>query len=323
MAVESSTKQDYLQELPQTTEKLNIVVLMGGPSSEREISMLSGEAIAAALAGKGHNIERCDISPEDVSALEKPNIDVVFIALHGEFGESGEVQRLCEARGLKYTGSGPRASELAIDKAAAKQIFKRHGLDTPDWMVIEEFHSPDDVAQWVREIPPPVVLKPVDGGSSLDISTARDEQQRDELLGLLLDKYSRAMIERHVDGREITVGILGEKALPVIEIIPPGEFYDYEAKYEDTRTQYIAEHGLDENTTNAIQSAALTAHHALDCRDMSRVDFVLDKEGTAQLLEVNTIPGFTSHSLLPKAAAQVGISFEQLVDAIAAMAMKR
>ena len=300
---------------------LDITVLMGGPSAEREVSLLSGEAVASALERVGHRVTRADISPRDTSALDREGVDVVFIALHGEFGESGGVQALCEERGLKYTGSRARASGLAIDKAAAKQICKRAGLVTPDWMILEDFHPPEQTAAWLAELPPPVVVKPVDGGSSVDVIIARDAAQRDGAIEDLLDKYARVLVEQFVAGREITVGILGDQALPVLEILPAEEFYDYHAKYaDDAGTKYTFDLGLDEEVLRAVQRDALTAHTALDCRHMSRVDFLLDASGEAHFLEVNTIPGFTSHSLLPMAAKRVGIDFEQLVHRIAIMA---
>ncbi|MHC4561255.1 MAG: D-alanine--D-alanine ligase [Planctomycetota bacterium] len=312
------------QESYRATRSLDLTVLMGGPSSERDISLLSGEAIASALERAGHTVTRADISPRDTSALDRPGIEVVFIALHGNFGESGEVQMLCQQRDLKYTGSGPRASKLAMDKAAAKQIFKRAGLATPDWMIVEEFHSPDTVRNWLGELPPPVVVKPVDGGSSVDITIAADAAQRDAAMEELVERYGRVMLERLVPGRELTVSILGEQALPVLEIIPARAFYDKLAKYaDDAGTEYVFDHGLSEEFCRQVQEEALTAHRELGCRDMSRVDFVLDESDVPQLLEINTIPGFTSHSLLPMAAAQVGIGFEELVDRIVTLALER
>ena len=303
---------------------LDITVLMGGPSAEREVSFMSGTAIAEALERIGHRVTRADILPNDPSALDGKGIDVVFIALHGEFGESGGVQRLCEARHLRYTGSPPRASELAMDKAASKQFFRQAGLATPDWMIIEDFHSPQQYRPWLAELPPPVVLKPVDGGSSVDITIARSEASRDEALQDMLEKYGRAMLERLIEGRELTVGILGDQALPLLEVIPAREFYDYVAKYSDgAGTRYVFDHGLPDETVQAVQAAAIAAHQALGCRDMSRVDFILKADGELQVLEINTIPGFTSHSLLPMAAARAGIGFEELVDRIASMAAQR
>jgi D-alanine-D-alanine ligase len=320
----AEAKDGVVIELPETQKALDITVLMGGPSSERDVSLLSGAAIANALESVGHHVTHADIHPQDTTALDREGVDVVFIALHGDFGESGEVQGLCEERNLRYTGSNERASRLGMDKAAAKQILKRGGLTTPEWMIIEEFHSSAQIAQWLEGFPPPVVLKPVDGGSSVDIKITTDITQRDEALEYLLDKYGRMMIERYLPGREFTVGIIGNSALPVMEIVPDGEFYDYRAKYDDeATTAYVFQHGLDEAMAARMRDEALNAHRVLGCRDVSRVDFILDSDGVPNVLEINTIPGFTSHSLVPKAAAASGISFEKLVDGIVAMAMNR
>jgi D-alanine-D-alanine ligase len=309
---------------PNTPEALNITVLMGGPSDERKVSLLSGAAIADALETRGHVVTRADITPTDTRALDRDDIDVVVIALHGPFGESGEVQRLCEQRGLRYTGSGPRASQLGMDKAAAKQLFKRAGLTTPDWMIIENFHDPKMVRQWLEEIPPPCVVKPVCGGSSLHISICRDEPSRDAAIEELLDLEDRAMLERFVPGREITVGILGEQTLPVIEILPGHAFYDFESKYaDDAGTEYRFDLGLDQAGLDRIAADARTAHQCLDCRDLSRVDFVLDSNLTPHVLEINTIPGFTGHSLVPMAAAEVGLAMPALCQKLVDLAMAR
>jgi len=298
---------------------LDITVLMGGPSSEREVSLVSGAAVAEGLTSRGHKVTRADICPDDVSALDRPGIDVVFIALHGDFGESGRVQELCEARGLRYTGSPPQASATAMDKSDAKRAFLSAGVATPDWVVAD---TPGD--RRIEALGLPVVVKPIDGGSSVDVVIAKAPTTRDEALGRLLDKYGRVMAERFVVGREFTVGILGDRTLPILEIIPAREFYDYTAKYADgAGTRYVFDYGLDDEAVVAMEAAALAAHRALGCRDMSRVDFIVPPRGLPQALEVNTIPGFTSHSLLPMAAARAGIDFAHLVEKIVGMAMQR
>jgi D-alanine-D-alanine ligase len=302
----------------------DITVLMGGPSNEREISLLSGKAIAEALEQVGHRVTRADIHPGDTSALDRKGMDLVFIALHGDFGESGELQQLCEDRSLRYTGSSARASKLGMDKAAAKQICKRAGLVTPDWMIIEEFHDPALTREWLEDLSVPVVVKPVTGGSSLDVTLCHEEARRDAAVADLLDLYERAMIERLVSGREVTVGILGDETLPLIEIIPARPFYDYFAKYNDGGgTEFSFDHELAEDVVARCQADALKAHQTLGCRDISRVDFILDEQSAPQFLEINTIPGFTSHSLVPMAAAKAGIEFPQLADRIVQMAMTR
>jgi len=311
-------------------DTLDVTVLLGGPSAEREVSLASGAAIADALERVGHRVARADIDPGDATALDREGVEVVFIALHGDFGESGDVQQLCEQRRLAYTGSGPAASALALDKDAAKAAFRRAGLATPHWAVLQAPGAEDPAGAADRapdlldDAALPVVVKPVDGGSSVDVTIARTAAQRDGAAAALIERYGRALVERFVPGRELTVGILGDRALPLLEIVPARAFYDYTAKYsDDAGTRYVFDHGLDATTVERARAAALAAHRALGCRDFSRVDFVLDAAGVPQVLEVNTIPGFTSHSLLPKAAARAGISFEVLVDRLLRMAAAR
>ena len=299
---------------------LDITVLMGGPSTEREVSLVSGTAIASALERLGHKVTRADISPADLSALDRQGADLVFIALHGDFGESGDVQELCEKRHLRYTGCGPHASRLAINKDLAKDVFTRAGLLTPEGCVVE-LNQPDLPSDFV----PPLVVKPVDGGSSVDTTICRDKASLDHALSTVLGKYGRGLVEKFVSGREFTVGVLGGQALPIIEVVVPDRgFYDYTAKYADgVGTQYRFDHGLSDSMVATMQSAALEAHQALGCRDMSRVDFILDSSHRPIVLEINTIPGFTSHSLLPKAAAKAGIGFDALVEKLVSMAISR
>lgn len=323
MAGEEATAERLTEGTYVPTRTLDITVLMGGPSSEREVSLVSGRAVADALARCGHKVTTADISPEDNSALSREGLEVVFIALHGPFGEDGQVQLLCEEGGLAYVGSGPVASKLAMDKDASKRLFRAAALDTPAWVVVEKGAQPDRLAELLAQTPPPCVLKPIDGGSSVDVTIARDEPARDEALADLLAAYGRAMIEEFIPGREMTVGILAEEALPLVEIRPAREFYDYFAKYEDDATQYIVAPDVPPGVADRLARDALKAHQALGCRDFSRVDFMLTDDGRAHVLEVNTIPGFTSHSLLPKAAAAAGVSFEQLCDRLVGLALER
>ena len=305
------------------TTLLDITVLMGGPSSEREVSLVSGRAVADALVRCGHRVTTADIVPEDVSALDREGMEAVFIALHGRFGEDGQVQKLCEDRGIAYVGSGPVASKLAMDKDASKRLFRDAGLLTPDWVVIDADLPSDRRAALAAELAPPCVLKPVDGGSSVDITIAPDESARDAALESLLAGYGCAMIEAFISGREMTIGVLGEEALPLVEIRPAQEFYDYFAKYEDDRTEYVLNPDVPAEVAQRLRAHALKAHQSLGCRDLSRVDFLLADDGAAHVLEVNTIPGFTSHSLVPKAAAGAGIGFDELCNRLVALAMRR
>lgn len=319
VAMEGKARQAY-----RTVRAADVTVAMGGPSTERDVSLVSGAAVADALERAGHRVTRVDLTPADVSALDRPGIDVVFLAMHGDWGESGEAQQLCEDRKLRYTGSGPQASRTAMNKVASKEVFQAAGLTTPRWAVIDRRQSRAEIGSALAPLGLPAVFKPIDGGSSVDIVIARSEQERDAGVERLLGKYGRFLAETFIKGRELTVGLLGDQALPMIEVIPAREFYDYTAKYADgSGTRYSFEHGLDASTTQRVQDQALRAFRSLGCRDMSRVDFLLDDSGTPYVLEINTIPGFTSHSLLPMAAARVGICFEELVDRLVGMAMSR
>ena len=305
-------------------KSLDITVLMGGPSSEREISLITGKAISDGLIHAGHKVTQADINPNDTTALDRKDADLFFIALHGEFGESGEVQQLCENRGLKYTGSDPKASQLGMDKAASKQIFKRAGLSTADFIIVEQYNPADKTRAQLESFPLPCVAKPVAAGSSVDVFLCKTREELTRAADLLLDTYDRAMIEKFVAGREVTVGILGCEPLPLIEIRPDRTFYDHDAKYADTsETKFVFDHGIAPEIVEVCQEQALVAYHALGCRDLGRVDFIIDEHNVPQVLEINTIPGFTSHSLVPKAAAKVGISFPALVDKIARYALRR
>ena len=303
---------------------LDITVLMGGPSSERDVSIVSGTAVADALERLGHKVVRSDISSGQTAALDRKGIDVVFIALHGAFGEDGKVQQLCQDRGLRYIGSGPQASRTAMDKASAKAVFARAGLFAPAGALVERPHTPAQRQALLDALDLPVVVKPVDGGSSVDVTITDDADIRDRAVDAMVARYGCSLVEKFIQGREFTVGILGDEALPALEIVASRGFYEYDAKYADgSGTRYVFDHGLPAQVVRAMQSAALTAHRSLDCRDLSRVDFILDAAGVPYVLEINTIPGFTSHSLLPMAAARTGISFDQLVQRIVQLAMQR
>ncbi len=295
-------------EATMTREAMDITVLAGGPGVEREVSLESGKAVHAALARQGHRVSLCDVSPEDLSALRRP-ADFVFIALHGEFGEDGTVQRLLDDLGVSYCGSGAAASALAFDKLRSKEIFARNGLPTPDFRVVQKGVSPGDLA----DLPLPCMVKPVASGSSVDVIRADTVAELHAAIDRVLARSQRALVERYVVGVELTVGILGDEALPVIEIRTRRPFYNYEAKYLDDDTQYLFDIDLPEELLAHVQQLSVRAHRHLGCRAFSRADWLVDRQTfQPHLLEINTIPGFTSHSLLPKAAARVGIDFDAL-----------
>ena len=299
--------------------RLELTVLSGGPSAEREVSLAGGRAVADALESLGHRVHRADIGPGDLAALEVP-ADLVFIVMHGVFGEDGQVQQLLDHRGITYCGSGPAASALALDKVATKKRFIEAKIPTPAFDVV----TPDRVAEVVEGWSLPAVVKPVADGSSVDCHIVRDAGTLESKLEDMTTRYGRCLLEQYVNGPELTVGILGDEALPPIEIRSAREFYDYQAKYEDDDTEYLFEIDLPASLLEEIRAKSLEAHRVLGCRDFSRVDWMVDAD-THQpyALEVNTIPGFTDHSLLPKAAALAGIGFAELCQRIVDLASRR
>lgn len=279
---------------------------------EREVSLHSGQAVEAALRRLGHEVCVRDVGPDDLTALELPN-DFVFIALHGEFGEDGTLQAELDGRGLRYSGSGSAASRIAMNKVAAKQCFIRAGIPTPRFTVID----PSNISHALSDIELPAVVKPVSSGSSVDTSIVRTALALESAVHLLVGRYGEALVEQYIDGFEFTVGILGESALPVCEIRTKREFYDYQAKYIDDDTEYLFDLSYPPALLEHVQRISLASHISLGCRVFSRVDCMVDRTTLEPfVLEVNTIPGFTSHSLLPKSAARIGMSFDQLCQTI-------
>lgn len=294
--------------IAQPVRLLDITVLAGGPGVEREVSLMSGQAVHAALVRLGHRTALRDISPDDLSALHRP-ADFVFIALHGEFGEDGAVQRALDEVGVPYCGSGAAASAMAFDKLRSKDMFARAGIPTPDYHPVHGENGSLNPGK----MRPPCVVKPVASGSSVDVTIARDDDRMVDAANELVRRTGKALVERYIDGPELTVGIVGERALPVCEIRTRREFYDYQAKYIDEDTEYLFDIDLPQDLLAQIQAFSLRAHRLLGCRAFSRADWMVDGRSLQPyLIELNTIPGFTSHSLLPKAAARAGISFDEL-----------
>jgi len=295
--------------------RLRVAVLMGGPSAEREVSLASGHNAAQALLNAGANV--CEVHVDEDGRFALPACcDVAFIALHGRFGEDGTVQRLLEERGVTYTGSGPAASALAMDKTLAKQKFVEAGLPTPRWVTVER-----DLRH-AADLPFPVVVKPAREGSSMGVSLVTDAARLHDACMQAWQHDSRLLVEEYIRGREFTVGILGEKPLPVIEIKTNHKFFDYRAKYTPGEaTEELAR--LDALTAERMQELAARAHECLGCRDMSRVDIMMDAAGHLFVLEVNTIPGLTPTSLLPKAAQEAGLNFQNLCVQIVELALAR
>ena len=296
-----------------------IGVLCGGSSHEREVSLRTGDAVYKALVFLGLNVSKLDVDRDIALRLAKEKIDLAFIALHGKLGEDGTIQGLLEIMGIPYTGSGVLASALALDKTYTKKVFAYHNLPMAKYKVLEKrVETPGDI---LGELDYPVIVKPAREGSTIGVTIVRESKGLDSAINLAFGYGDKIIIEQFIEGREITVGILGDEPLPVIEIVSRTEFYDYRAKYEPGMSKHIVPAELPRKQYELAQSLALSAHRALGCRGATRVDMVMDKEDKIYLLEVNTIPGMTETSLLPEAAAVAGIDFKQLVVKILSYAL--
>lgn len=297
-----------------------VAVLMGGTSAERAVSLDSGANVLAALRARGVDAHAVDGIPALVDALVAKRFDRVFNILHGNKGggEDGVLQGLCEALGVPCTGSGVLGTALAMDKIRSKQVWQALGLPTPRYVRLA---PGDDVHAAARQLGLPVIVKPASEGSSVGVSRVLDEAGLDAAVALAARYPGEMLMEQLIVGQELTVAILGDRALPSIRIVPKGEWYDYDAKYVSDETQYLCP-GLEGAAEAEIGALALAAFRAVGCRGWSRVDVMRDRDGRFYLLEVNTAPGMTSHSLVPKAARQVGIDFETLCWTILEMTVE-
>lgn len=290
-------------------------VLIGGPSTERTISLKSGKAVMEALKEEGLETVALDIKTNDlcqnIRLIKDSGIDIAFIALHGRFGEDGQIQQVLEALDIPYTGSGVMPSRLALDKIASRQIFQIHGLIVPRYKIIHKLSYNKYPLLLLNGFSFPLVIKPATHGSSIGLSIidSRRELKRALDLAFSFDEY--ILIEEYLKGREITVGILNNMPLPVIEIKPKRKFFDYQAKYKPGMANYIVPAIIKKEISQRVKQHALLAHRFLGCEGFSRVDMIL-KDSQPYILEVNTIPGLTQTSLLPRAAKVIGLSFNQL-----------
>jgi len=301
-----------------------VAVLMGGPSEEHDVSLKSGKAVAEALRRAGYPVVEVVIEGEDLRELDGLSFDVAFVAMHGRFGEDGRLASLLEERGIPYTGSGPDASRLAMDKVAAKRMFEAFGTPPPPYLVLNDSLTAADMDWFVRtELGGyPVVVKPASSGSSIGVDVVDTKSGLVDAVASALRFGPRVLVEKFIKGRELTCGIFENRPLPLIELRVARLFFDYRAKYEDPATSYIVDPDIEPRLYRLCQEAALCAHIALGARDFSRVDLILAGR-TPYILEVNTIPGLTSRSLLPKAAAAVGLDFTSLCKRMVDLALRR
>ncbi|MEN9674147.1 MAG: D-alanine-D-alanine ligase [Verrucomicrobiota bacterium] len=297
--------------------KLQVTVLLGGPSAEREVSLRSGAAVAAALRSLGHHVWEVDAQP---GALAIPaGTDVAFLALHGTYGEDGTVQSELEHLGVPYTGCGVESSRIAFDKAQTKARLLAAGIPTARAHLFQSAESPWPSADWT----PPVVLKPVRQGSSVGLQFVDEVSAFPAALRESLRHDSEVLMEERILGRETTVGILAGVALPLVEVRPKAGAYDYANKYTAGRTEYFCPADFDAPTSSRIQEAALGAFRSVGGRDYARVDVMVRSDGSPVVLEVNTLPGMTETSLFPKAAAARGIPFPELCQRMLDLVLQR
>lgn len=293
-----------------TSEFGKVGVLLGGRSAEREVSLISGKAVLAALQRSGVDAHAFDPRERSLGELAEQRFDRVFIALHGRFGEDGTIQGVLEYLGIPYTGSGVAASAIAMDKWRTKLLWLQAGLPTPPYALLT---GDSDFDAIVRQLGTPIFVKPANEGSSIGIGKANNPAELKSAYQNAARFDSVVLAERFIAGMEVQIPILGDQALPSIHIETPREFYDYEAKYLADDTRYNCPSGLPAAQERELAELTLRAFKVLGCRGWGRADLMLDAEGNAYLLEMNTIPGMTDHSLVPMGARAAGISFDELV----------
>lgn len=308
---------------------MKIGVLYGGVSGEREVSISSSKGIIKALKSKGYDVYPVDFHPERLTEIINLNVDLVYIALHGKYGEDGRVQSLLDMLGIPYIGSNVLASALAMDKSKAKEIFSLHDIPVAKSKVYSYSRSVNlsDLAKDLEaEFELPFIIKPNSEGSTLGLSVINKQADIKDALAYAFESDSKVLVESYLDGMELTVPVLGEvdfeEALPVIEIVIESELYDFEAKYSTGGSEHIIPARISEEKTKEIQDLAVKAHKALGCEVYSRADFILTKDGTPYILEVNTLPGMTETSLFPDACRVEGITYPEMVERFIQITLK-
>lgn len=306
-------------------ESRRVGVVMGGTSAERDISLKTGAAVARALEQAGHTVVRVDLAPgaDAIDTLRAARMDVAFLALHGRLGEDGCIQGLLELLGVPYTGSNVLSSALAMDKLKAKELFRLHNVPTPPYYVFDQRHSLADIEEVHGSFGYPAIVKPRREGSSVGVEKAGSPSELARALELALEHDTGVIVERFIAGREIAVGILDGRVLGAIEIAPKKGIYDYEAKYTPGMTEYFMPARIPPTRYRGVLNLAERAAEALDCAGAVRVDLIVTEGQNEYVLEVNTLPGMTETSLLPKAAAQEGIGFDELVQELVDVSMEQ
>ena len=303
-----------------------IGVLMGGPSSEREISLRSGQAVADALSQEGHRVRLLDITTDDASQIirqiQEIPLDVAFIALHGRLGEDGVIQGILEKLEIPYTGPGVKASQMAFNKIITQEALKNAGLPVAPHYCITDGRSVDFKTAWAHIKSTPMVIKAACEGSSIGVHIVRHPSEWEPAFKNALSYGPRIIIEQFINGREFTAGIFDGEALPLVEICPKSNFFSFNAKYQKGATQYVCPADISENLTRKIKDVSLRAAEILGCEEFSRVDLRVDENEQPFILEVNTVPGFTETSLFPKAAREAGYSFTQVCEKLLNLALK-
>lgn len=311
--------------------KEKIAVLMGGRSLEREVSLRSGHRVSEALKAKGHPVVKLDVDEHFVATLKKEKVDLVYIALHGKYGEDGTIQELLEILDMPYTGPAVFSSILGFDKVLTKHMFEQEGIPTPKFFALssgafKEIGASAALEEVVAKIGTPVVVKPARQGSALGIKFAKKASELPSALIAALSYDEKVLLEQYVDGTEIAVSILGDAdphALPPVEIVAKKGFFDFESMYTMGMTDYYVPARIGDEMTEQVQDLAIKVHKLLRCRDVSRVDIMIDERAGPLVLELNTSPGMTETSLLPMAAAEAGMDFPELVEKLVGFALAR
>jgi D-alanine-D-alanine ligase len=300
---------------------LKVAVVMGGPSAERDVSIQSGTGVMRALAALGHDAKSLDFDARFVDAIREIKPDVVFNALHGPGGEDGTIQGILDWMHVPYTGSGVTACALSMDKHLTKKLLAAEGLPTPAWDVFDLTGGTLPLLPGSLNLP--LVVKPRASGSSAGVAIVRTHEAWSKVIIETAERTPEVLVEEFVPGREFSCGVLGEEALPVVEIVSTDEFYSYDAKYKPGGSRHLIPAPIDHDLTSRLQTLALSVHRLVGLRDYSRTDFIVTKEGRPTILEVNALPGLTPQSLLPDEAQHAGIGYEALVERLLQYALAR